>query len=159
MKFRLIEKVNIDDVPEENKHGDCYVQAYRYMQSHPDVTLVHGIVTGQGPIQGLQYNHAWIEDGDMVIDKTINLTIPKIMNFCEFLGKNEINILNPKDSDKDFLNILNKLNNTKGSLELIISLSEEDCRYLQEIAFDMDNCFITAADIQEMSKCSNFIRE
>ena len=88
-----------------------------------------------------------------------NLTIPKIMNFCEFLERNEIFILNPKDSDKDFLNILNMLNNTKGSLELIISLSEEDCRYLQEIAFDMDNCFITAADIQEMSKCSNFIRD
>lgn len=82
MKFRLIEKINIDDVPEENKHGDCYVQAYRYMQSHPNVTLVHGIVTGQGPIEGLQYNHAWIEDGDMVIDKTINLTIPRVVYYA-----------------------------------------------------------------------------
>ena len=89
---------------------------------------------------------------------TKNITIEKIMNFCIFLEKNEINILNPDKYDKDFINILNMLNNTKGSLDLIISLTEEDCRYLQEIAFDMDNCFITSAEIQDMSKCSNFIR-
>lgn len=77
MKFKLQEKIGLEDIPDENKHGDCYVQALHYITSHPNVILVHGIVTGQGAISGIQYNHAWIEDGNNVIDKTINLTIPK----------------------------------------------------------------------------------
>ncbi len=30
--------------------------------------LVHGEVTGQGPIEGVKYGHAWVEDGGTVID-------------------------------------------------------------------------------------------
>jgi hypothetical protein len=30
--------------------------------------LVHGEVTGQGPIAGIRYGHAWAEIGDAVID-------------------------------------------------------------------------------------------
>ena len=82
MEFKYTEDIDIDNIPEENKHGDCYVQAFHYIQSHPDVILVHGIVTGQGAISGIQYNHAWIEDGDNVIDKTIDLTIPKIVYYA-----------------------------------------------------------------------------
>ena len=82
MKFKLLEKVNIDDVPEENKHGNCFVVAFNYVMSHPNATLVHGIVTGQGPLDGLQYNHAWAEEGDTVIDNTINLTVPKLIYYA-----------------------------------------------------------------------------
>ena len=89
---------------------------------------------------------------------TQSLSIEKINEYCEFLEKNEIKILAPKPEDKDLMNFLNMLYITKGSLKLIISLKEEDCRYLQEVAFDLDNCFITSVEIQEMSKCSNFIR-
>ena len=87
-----------------------------------------------------------------------NISIEKIMDFCQFLETNEIKIIKPEKEDKDFINILNMLYNIPGSLEFLISLTEEDCRNLQEIAFDNDNCFITSAEIQEMSKCSNFIR-
>ena len=82
MKFKIDEKVDIDNIPEKNKHGDCYVQAFHYVQSHPNTTLVHGIVTGQGAIEGIQYNHAWVEEGNNVIDKTVNLTIPIIIYYA-----------------------------------------------------------------------------
>jgi len=63
------------DIPEINKNGDCYVVSYRYISSHPSkkIKLVHGLVTGQGALQGLVYNHAWIEEGNKVLD----LTLPK----------------------------------------------------------------------------------
>lgn len=37
-------------------------------ERNPNLMLVHGEVTGQGPIAGVQYGHAWIEDGETVID-------------------------------------------------------------------------------------------
>ena len=63
--------MRIRDIPEKNKHGNCFQAAYDYLIRHPDTILVHGVVTGQGAIKGVQYTHAWIEDGDTVIDKTI----------------------------------------------------------------------------------------
>jgi len=38
--------------------------------------LVHGIVTGRGAIEGLEYNHAWAEEDGEVIDNTMNLRCP-----------------------------------------------------------------------------------
>ena len=87
-----------------------------------------------------------------------NISIEKIDEYCKYLENKEIVVLNPKNEDKDFINILKMLYNINGSLELIISLKEEDCRNLQEIVFDIDNCFITSVEIQAMSQCSNFIR-
>ena len=51
------------------------------------------------------------------------------------------------------------LYNNKGSIDLILTIKEEQCRYLQEIAFDADNCFITSVEIQAMSQSSDFIRK
>ena len=63
--------VDLDSIPEENKHGDCFVSAlHTFMENPRKYTLVHGVVTGQGPLEGLQYCHAWVLDGDTVIDKT-----------------------------------------------------------------------------------------
>ena len=41
--------------------------------------LVHGEVTGQGPLEGVKYGHCWIEDGDIVIDVSNgrNIRMPK----------------------------------------------------------------------------------
>jgi len=72
----LFEKININNIPDKNKNGDCYQQAYRYVTSHPTATLVHGIVVGRGPIEGIEYNHAWAEENGNVIDKTMNLELP-----------------------------------------------------------------------------------
>lgn len=62
------------------KLGDCYEAAVLYMMDHalgmgvsepnPELRLVHGEVAGQGPLEGKTFGHAWIEDGDMVIDKS-----------------------------------------------------------------------------------------
>ena len=63
--------------------GDCYEAAANYVINHsglirflappgatpnPSLILVHGEVTGQGRIEGTKYGHAWVEDGDRVID-------------------------------------------------------------------------------------------
>jgi hypothetical protein len=49
-----------------------------------NMVLVHGEVTGQGAIAGVKYGHAWVEEGDMVIDKSNgrDLKIPKIMYYA-----------------------------------------------------------------------------
>jgi hypothetical protein len=61
--------------------GDCYEAAAKLLYAHrscPGIMLVHGTVTGQGPIAGIRYGHAWIEVGDVVLrfdprSSTVNL--------------------------------------------------------------------------------------
>ena len=59
--------------------GDCYEAAGKWFLDNamnvftakpkdPDLRLVHGEVMGQGPLAGVGFGHAWVEDGDMVID-------------------------------------------------------------------------------------------
>jgi len=67
---------------ERNGGGDCYAAAGKYMLEantqnlHGDDTvhLVHGVVSGQGPLSGQRFGHAWVEveiDGMWrVIDKS-----------------------------------------------------------------------------------------
>lgn len=64
-----------DTIPAANKNGDCFQAAWRafYQNLSSKALLVHGIITGQGPIEGINYNHAWVEIGEIVIDKTIPL--------------------------------------------------------------------------------------
>lgn len=64
--------------------GDCYEAAGKYMMDRgiiggEDLVLVHGEVRGQGPIAGIRYGHAWIEDGETVIDVSNgrNLRMPR----------------------------------------------------------------------------------
>ena len=69
----LFEAMNIpDDIPDENKNGNCYQAAlHKFMEDPQRYTLVHGVVTGQGAVSGIQYGHAWVEDGDTIIDMTL----------------------------------------------------------------------------------------
>ncbi len=51
--------------------GNCYEAAVQLLYAHrecPGIELVHGTVTGQGPIAGVRYGHAWVEIGDVVFD-------------------------------------------------------------------------------------------
>lgn len=54
--------------------GDCYEANGRYFMKEAlfdgdsGLRLVHGEVTGQGPLEGVNYGHAWIEDGNTVLD-------------------------------------------------------------------------------------------
>lgn len=45
---------------------------------------MHGIVTGQGPINGIEYGHAWVEDGDTVHDysRGRDIQMPKMLYYA-----------------------------------------------------------------------------
>ena len=77
-----------------NKNGDCYEAAGRYMMQECSLgnddcslVLVHGEVGGQGPLEGVRYGHAWVEDGDTVIDNSNgrDIRMPKMLYYM--LGK------------------------------------------------------------------------
>lgn len=74
-------KLQHEDIPEDNQNGTCFQDAMQYMMRHgkrgdDKILLVHGLVVGQGSIKGIVYNHAWIEDGDTVIDETVPIKMP-----------------------------------------------------------------------------------
>lgn len=51
--------------------GDCYVAAIDLMCMIPrelEPRLVHATVTGQGPIAGVRFGHAWVEIGQVAFD-------------------------------------------------------------------------------------------
>lgn len=53
--------------------GDCYEAAGHFMMDHRPaigMTLVHGEVLGQGPLDGVRFGHAWVETGGTVIDES-----------------------------------------------------------------------------------------
>ena len=52
-------------------NGNCYQSAGTLIADMPDDALLcHGTVTGQGPVEGIKFGHAWIEINDIVIDKS-----------------------------------------------------------------------------------------
>jgi hypothetical protein len=60
-----------------NASGDCYEAAGKYIMDECmfapkdcNLILVHAEVSGQGPLGGYKYGHAFILDGDTVIDKS-----------------------------------------------------------------------------------------
>lgn len=62
------------DLYEAQKLGDCYEATAKYIIDNSlfgnkdNLILVHAEVTGQGDIEGVKYGHAWVEDGNTVID-------------------------------------------------------------------------------------------
>jgi GNAT superfamily N-acetyltransferase len=82
--------------------GDCYEAAARYLldnvlgmgvkEPNHNLRLVHGEVAMQGPHLGKTMGHAWIEDGDNVIDQSNGRDIRLPKNVYYQLGKiNELN--------------------------------------------------------------------
>ncbi len=76
-------------IPKANKNGDCYEVAYKYFNSkasNKKLRLVHGLVRGQGALEGIIYNHAWVEDGnkiiDMTLDKKVQKSLPKVLYYA-----------------------------------------------------------------------------
>jgi hypothetical protein len=75
-------------IPAKNKGGDCFEAAGNFIVNNrhekDDLILVHGLVTGQGAIAGIKFAHAWIEDGDLVIDKSNgrDIKIPKMLYYA-----------------------------------------------------------------------------
>lgn len=80
MKRYIYSTYDLDDISEENKHGNCFVVALnKFMENPRKYTLVHGVVTGQGPLEGIEYCHAWVidEGTDTVIDMTLPSNMQK----------------------------------------------------------------------------------
>ena len=53
--------------------GDCYEAAFHWVLALDEgaterATLCHGMVHGQGPLEGKKFGHAWGELGDIVFD-------------------------------------------------------------------------------------------
>ena len=81
MKKYIYSKTDLSDIPEEHKHGDCFVVSlHKFMENPKRYTLVHGVVTGQGPLEGVEYCHAWVidEKTDTVIDMTLPTKMQKL---------------------------------------------------------------------------------
>lgn len=58
---------------EAKNRGDCFLVSGRYISSegitNPNLVLVHAIIKPRmGKMAGVSYWHAWIEDGNKVID-------------------------------------------------------------------------------------------
>lgn len=58
-----------------NAGGDCYEAAGKYMMDEClfggcELILVHGEVAGQGALEGISYGHAWVLDGNTVVDRS-----------------------------------------------------------------------------------------
>lgn len=62
--------------------GQCFNKVYLWAEKNffPGLTVkvCHGLVVGQGPIEGLIHGHAWLEDGDTVIDLQHKVTMSKL---------------------------------------------------------------------------------
>jgi len=61
--------IKLKDLLREFKElGDCYQANGRLVMSNWEYTLVHGVVSGQGPLQGKRYGHCWAEYAGRVFD-------------------------------------------------------------------------------------------
>ena len=79
-------RIGVDIIPAEiideniKAEGDCYEAALKklmdlYMKGNTTARVVHADITPRlGPLTGRTYGHAWVEDGDKVIDCSNNHT-------------------------------------------------------------------------------------
>lgn len=97
--------------------GDCYEAAVHYILDHclgmgvkepnHDLRLVHAEVAGQGPMSGTTFGHAWVEDGDTVIDQSNgrDIRMPKALYYR--LGQihelDNIHIYSPEEARSKML--------------------------------------------------------
>ena len=73
------------------RNGDCYQAAIEYLWSkyafekpETEIKIVHGEVAGQGPLEGLTFGHAWVEQGDVVVDPSNGrmVTMPRQLYYA-----------------------------------------------------------------------------
>lgn len=98
----------ITTLKKASRLGDCYEAAGRYMLDNchrKNLILVHAEVTGQGRIDGVKYGHAFILDGNTVIDVSNgnNIRMEKMVYFL--LGKIGQYDLKTKDVDTSKANM------------------------------------------------------
>ncbi len=77
--------IKLNNILLEVAKGDCYQAAGRLMTKLRDGhTLVHGMVNGQGALEGKRFGHAWVETNDTVLDHSNGreLEIPKDLYYA-----------------------------------------------------------------------------
>ena len=76
----------------EKPLGNCFENSFHYMFSpktgSPDMVLVHGMVSGQ---DGMRFEHAWVENGDIAIDTTLDLNNPNFFHKSLYYAQGKIN--------------------------------------------------------------------
>ena len=79
-------RIHASPTKRRRRNGDCYEAAGRYIMDNFDsqLQLVHGEVSGQGAMEGTTFGHAWVLDGDTVIDKSNgrDLRVPKVVYYA-----------------------------------------------------------------------------
>ena len=88
-------KIDIDSISDKYKNGNCYEAAMKQMWDYyrkgiKEVKLVHGVVTGQGELDGIQFSHAWIEVNGIVLDMSNGREVVMPKNLYYKLGKIKI---------------------------------------------------------------------
>lgn len=65
--------IKLKDILNEGTGGDCYPVAGRLaidFIGDNKAKLVHGMVNGQGSLEGIRFGHAWVEYGNKVLDNS-----------------------------------------------------------------------------------------
>ena len=75
LKFAALNKkedmIKLKSILLEGKMGDCYPAGGKLIMNFfgdKNHKLVHGMVNGQGALEGMRYGHCWVESKDTVLD-------------------------------------------------------------------------------------------
>ena len=87
--------IKLKNILLEGKLGDCYQAGGRLIMNmfgDKEHMLVHGMVNGQGQLEGKRYGHCWVESRDTILDHSNGrkLEIPKDLYYA--IGR-----VNPKE--------------------------------------------------------------
>ena len=85
------------------------------------------------------------------------LTLIKIDDAGKTLKNFGLNIIDPTEDDRDYLNVLDCIFAKKGSIKFIAKLEINDIINLGELVNMSDDSFVTNNEIQDMIKCSTFV--
>lgn len=93
---------------ENDACGDCFAVAGRAMldDNTDSMILVHGMVTGQGKLEGKRFDHAWVEIGDVVLDNANGNNIAMRKEQYYKLGGIDINELQRYTKDEALVNMV-----------------------------------------------------
>ena len=74
--------IKLKDLIMESKHpnprlGLCYKLSGRYVSQHQDAILVHGRLTNPFAVGHPELDHAWVEEGDEILDPVMDKRWPK----------------------------------------------------------------------------------
>ena len=92
-KKKFDDYMKSESLTEATVLGDCYeANAKKMMEkssfgTNPKYRLVHGMPTGQGPLEGIKFGHCWFEDGSMAYDHSNGKSLKFSKKFYYHLGE------------------------------------------------------------------------